>query len=168
MLYLRLGECDRKALYGKKYIRMPQSRFDFLYEETWLDSQFARKVIKEVDKSEVICGSAIESSVLGPISPKDISTGAKALILLECLDDVVMNGERLGDNCWSFVFELANKKDIHIALYHFLDSDYMPEKIEFFLENTGELWSGGFMDFLLLCERMFAESRGIFWDKPSV
>lgn len=56
-----------------------------MYEDEWLTNPLSVKMIANVDKSTVIGNHLIESPVLGPISPKELSGGVKTLILMAVL-----------------------------------------------------------------------------------
>jgi hypothetical protein len=49
--------------------------FDFEFEESWFESDFAKRLIKDVDKSDLIGPHLIQSPVLGPIPPHYLSGG---------------------------------------------------------------------------------------------
>ena len=51
--------------------------FNYTYEDEWLTSDFAKDVIKKIDKSNVLGPHAIESPVLGVIPPENLSGGTK-------------------------------------------------------------------------------------------
>ena len=53
--------------------------FNYTYEDEWLTSDFAKEVIKKIDKSDVKGPHAVESPVLGVISPEKLSGGTKTL-----------------------------------------------------------------------------------------
>ena len=55
--------------------------FNYTYEDEWLTSDFAKEVIKKIDKSDVKGLHAVESPVLGVISPEKLSGGTKTLLL---------------------------------------------------------------------------------------
>ena len=57
--------------------------FNYTYEDEWLTSDFAKEVIKKIDKSDVKGPHAVESPVLGVISPEKLSGGTKTLLLME-------------------------------------------------------------------------------------
>lgn len=92
--------------------------FDAMYEQCWFESDLAKQIIAGVDMSEYIKGEYIESPVLGGISPRDLSTGCKALLILLNMDNVVVSGERMGDNCYPWLFKIAEVKDVTITLCH--------------------------------------------------
>ena len=61
--------------------------FDVEYEPEWFSDTFVQEIISVVDKSEVILmdgyrSTNIYNEYLGNISPRDLSNGAKSLILL--------------------------------------------------------------------------------------
>jgi len=95
--------------------------FKNVYDEDWFMDEFAKKVIKKVDKSEVIDVSAIKSPVLGIIPPTSLSGGVKTLLLIKNCPEKVMNASTCGDNCAKFILELANERDITINLRHIMD-----------------------------------------------
>ena len=58
------------------------SYFDNVYEDEWIEDPFVREMIQDVDSSAVLNAHIIESPVLGPITPKELSGGVKVLILM--------------------------------------------------------------------------------------
>ena len=95
--------------------------FKNMYDEDWFADDFAKKVIKKVDKSEVIDVSAIKSPVLGIIPPTSLSGGVKTLLLIKNYPEKVFNASTCGDNCAKFILELAKKRDVTINLRHIMD-----------------------------------------------
>ena len=97
--------------------------FKNTYEDSWILDDFAKKVIKKVDGSDVIDAQAIKSPVLGIIPPTELSGGVKTLLLIKNCPDEVFNASTCGDNCARFILELAKAKDVTINLRHIMDSD---------------------------------------------
>lgn len=95
--------------------------FKNMYDEDWFMDDFAKKIIKKVDKSEVIDVSAIKSPVLGIIPPTSLSGGVKTLLLIKNYPEKVFNASTCGDNCAKFILELAKKRNITINLRHIMD-----------------------------------------------
>ncbi len=95
--------------------------FKNMYDEDWFMDDFAKKIIKKVDKSEVIDVSAIKSPVLGIIPPTSLSGGVKTLLLIKNYPEKVFNASTCGDNCAKFILELAKKRDVTINLRHIMD-----------------------------------------------
>ena len=97
--------------------------FKNTYEDSWILDDFAKKVIKRVDGSDVIDAQAIKSPVLGIIPPTELSGGVKTLLLIKNCPDEVFNASTCGDNCARFILELAKAKDVTINLRHIMDFD---------------------------------------------
>ena len=99
--------------------------FDDEYEDEWFTDPYVVKLLKNIDNTEVREGGTLYNEVLGGIVKSQLSTGVKGLILLY-KTDCKINGDRLGDNCWKYVLEIAQSKDIYIVLRHMpeLPSDF--------------------------------------------
>lgn len=133
MLSVYFDNCKEEL--PKEFESYVSQYFDEVYEPEWFLDDFVRKVIKTIDKSEVI-GTGISiniyNDVLGNFPPQNLSSGCKGLILLY-QDDVKINGDRLGDNCIPFLLEIAEQKDITISLSHMPP---FPEEFEAYILNT--------------------------------
>ncbi len=92
--------------------------FDAVYGPEWFDSDWVKRIVREIDKSEYIDGEYIQSPVLGGISPRDLSSGCKALLILLNEPDKIVSGDRMGDNCYPLLFEMGKEMDLTIALSH--------------------------------------------------
>ena len=131
MLYVLYGDM---TMYNKRYntrhevVYRINDWFDFRYKPEWLNNGFAKRMIKEVDRSEHIIDDIIKSPYRGHISPKQLSGGVKSLITLDndgigeefYENPLIVYGTNMGDNCTNGLIELANKKDIWININHFL------------------------------------------------
>ena len=71
----------------------------------------AKEVIMKFDKSDGNVPLAVESPVLGVISPEKLSGGTKTLLLMANDPEKVFNASTCGDNCAPFILKLAKKKD---------------------------------------------------------
>ena len=91
------------------------------YNPEWLVDDFARKIIADVDYSEVIDVNTIKSPVLGTISPLQLSGGVKALILMKHMPGKIFNASNCGDNCAKWLLELGQKQDFTVNLYHIMN-----------------------------------------------
>ena len=105
MLSIYLGKMDKAIYYPPVY-------FDNTYEDEWITDELSREMIRDVDRSEVIGAHLIESPVLGPISPKELSGGVKTLILM-ALDDKeqIFNASACGDNCAKWILKISRMKN---------------------------------------------------------
>lgn len=129
MLSIYLGDM-KEAVYH------PPTYFDNMYEDEWITNSLSVEMILDVDKSAVVGPHLIESPVLGPISPKELSGGVKTLILM-ALDesDMVFNASACGDNCSKWILKIAEKKDLTINLRHIMD--FGEETFEAQILNNG-------------------------------
>ena len=84
------------------------TKFD---QEAALSTDFAKRLIKAVDNSDLVGPNLIISPVLGPIAPEWLSGGTKAILLLK-FTDLVPELEAMGDNCFPFLKEICDEKDV--------------------------------------------------------
>ena len=108
--------------------------FNYTYEDEWLTTDFAKEVIKKIDKSNVLGPHAIESPVLGVIPPENLSGGTKTLLLMENAPE-----ETCGDNCAPFILKLAKKRDLTINLRHLMDFGKKKFPVDVKVLNTGDV-----------------------------
>ena len=113
--------------------------FNYTYEDEWLTSDFAKEVIKKIDKSNVLGPHAIESPVLGVIPPENLSGGTKTLLLMANDPEKVFNASTCGDNCAPFILKLAKKKDLTINLRHLMDFGKKKFPVDVKVLNTGDV-----------------------------
>ncbi len=99
------------------------------YVDEWIMDPFAREVIADVDKSEVIGPNLIHSPVLGDIPPERLSGGVKALILMKQYPRKIFNASNCGDNCAKWILDLGNRNDFTINLLHVMDFGKEPFEI---------------------------------------
>ena len=129
MLNIMLGDfIDNCIIDVSKY-------FKVFKETEWFSDPFVRKVIKEVDKSEVIDGEYIQSPVFGGMAPDRLSSGAKALILMKMKPNRIVYATRCGDNCSPLIVELAEQQELTIMLHHCM---MFPEKFTARIVETGK------------------------------
>lgn len=89
--------------------------FNNSYTDEWLDD-WAKRVVREIDNSELISEGMVQSPVMGPITIRGISGGAKALITMNSDNTVISNVNSCGDNCAPLLAELSRKKDFSVYL----------------------------------------------------
>ena len=106
------------------------SEFEELIEIEWLNDPFNQRVLRDIDGC-FYNGVAMQDIKLGYSFPVfDISTGAKALIIVNASPEIEIWGTIFGDNCTDLLLELAEHKDVTIYLQHFLK--FTPEKFRAF------------------------------------
>lgn len=99
------------------------------YKDEWITDDFGKKVIMDIDHSEVIDANNIKSPVLGNISPLQLSGGVKALILMKHFPGKIFNASNCGDNCARWILSLGEEKDFTINLYHVMNFGNGPYNI---------------------------------------
>ncbi len=113
--------------------------FNNTYMDNWLEDEFAKKIIKDIDKAEVISNRAIDSKVLGVIPVTQLSGGTKTLLLIYNNREKVFNTSTCGDNCAKWILKIAKKKkeDVTINLRHLMN--FGNESFEIKILNTGDV-----------------------------
>ena len=94
--------------------------FNYNYEDVWLDDELVKQMILDIDKSKVISANCIESPILGQITPRLLSGGVKALILMYKEPQLELWATACGDNCADWILQIAEKQDITIVLEHIM------------------------------------------------
>lgn len=95
--------------------------FKNTYRDAWITNEESIRMIKDVDRSDVISANAIQSPVLGTITPLQLSGGVKTLMLIKFDHSHVFNASTCGDNCAEWILRMAAKRKIVINLYHVMD-----------------------------------------------
>lgn len=90
--------------------------FDNQLPDEYYVTDFSKRVIKTIDKSDVINENMVESLVLGCIPMTSISRGSKGLILYRYTDKIV-NLVSLGDNCIPILLDILKKKGYSYSFY---------------------------------------------------
>lgn len=120
MLQLYFGDRYTKVLYD-----LIDTNFRTVCQKGWLTTDFARRVISEIDHSEVLGDFVVNNSRLGVISHDWLSGGAKTLITAYFLPDEVFPMRNLSDNCSPFLREIADARDTKWFVY-----EYVPEGLD--------------------------------------
>ena len=113
MLSIRYGDMP-EAIYNTSVY------FKNTYLDSWFDDEFARRMIKSVDKAEVLGDALIQSRVLGKIATTQLSGGVKTLLLIYFKPELVFNASTCGNNCAWWILRIASKKDVTINLHHLM------------------------------------------------
>ena len=130
MLNIYLGNINNAIFH-------PPTYFDNTYEDEWITNPLSKKMILDIDKSTVIGAHLIESPVLGPISPLQLSGGVKTLILMAFDENNNVFNATCGDNCAKWLLEISNHKDLTINLRHIMN--FGKEPFEAKILNTGQI-----------------------------
>ena len=123
MLKVYFGEMDN-------VLHNVETYFNNQYQYSWLDDQFVKSVIEDVDKSKVQSPECILSPVLRQIPPTRLSGGTKAVILMKYVPNRVINASNCGNNCAKWILKLGNEKDLTINLHHIMEFEENKFEIE--------------------------------------
>ena len=131
MLNVYLGRMEEAVYYPPVY-------FNNRYEDEWITDKQSVEIIRDVDKSDVVSAHLIESPVLGPISPKELSGGVKTVLLM-LFDETgkTFNASVCGDNCAKWILKIAESRDLIINLRHIME--FGDDEFEMKILNTGEV-----------------------------
>lgn len=95
--------------------------FKNTYRDQWITNDYSVRMIKDVDRSDVVDACLIQSPVLGPITPLQLSGGVKTLLLIKFDRGHVFNASTCGDNCAKWILDMAKNRKVLINLYHVMD-----------------------------------------------
>lgn len=115
--------------------------FSGYYQPEWIDTDFTREVVRDIDKSEVLNSGVIDSPFLGPIPPEKLAGGTKRILCLKYFDfdnsPFMMDITGCGDNCAKWIQRISAEKDLEVRLGYpmeFLGTEYF----DILIMNTGE------------------------------
>ena len=130
-----------KILYGGSASEIYNTSlyFDNTYLDDWITSDFAKEVLKSIDKAKVLSGQAVDTEALGVIPTTKISGGSKTLLLIYNEPEKIFNASTCGNNCAPFILKIPEllKKDITISLHHLMD--FGDGEFEIEILNTGKI-----------------------------
>lgn len=124
-----------KDIEDKNYVFSPDTYFKYNYETDWLEDDFVKKMVLDVDGSYVESANAISSPVLGVIAPERLSGGLKALIIMYKEPDLIVNASACGDNCAKWILEIGKRQDLTIRLGYEM---VFEEPFDILIKNSGK------------------------------
>lgn len=135
---LKIWYLDKPNTNEKELMIDAPAYFNNVYEDEWLEDEFVKLMIEDVDQSKVISPRIIESPVLGGILPQELSGGVKVLILLLKDDSFMYNISNCGDNCAKWLLEIGKQEDYEVYLEHIM---CFPENSDFEIQlmNSGKI-----------------------------
>lgn len=92
--------------------------FNALFEEEWMEHEIIKDIIKDVDESDMISNKLIQNDIWGTLSPKDLSSDTKTLILMLNFPDKIFNGSQCGDNWNKWLVKIGDMISPTIAVHH--------------------------------------------------
>lgn len=95
--------------------------FDNTYQDSWFQDDFTKRVIKDIDKGEILGPNCVTTKILGPIPPTKIAGGTKTILLMKFDNNHIFNASTCGDNCVKWILKIAKDKDLTINLRHIMN-----------------------------------------------
>ncbi|MDE6035923.1 MAG: DUF4869 domain-containing protein [Ruminococcus sp.] len=114
MLRIFFGSLDNEIYNTDVYYRNQ-------YDKSWITDDFARRIISDIDDSEVIGEDIIKNDIFNTFSSKELSAGVKTLLLIHNQPKKIFNISNCGDNCAKYLLEMAENLDITVCLHHVMN-----------------------------------------------
>ena len=105
----------------KEEIYNTEMFYENQYDPDWIMDDFGKKVIKDIDDSEVISPDVIRNGIFGSFASTELSAGVKTLLLIRHFPRKIFNISNCGNNCSKYILELAKDRDITVTLHHAMD-----------------------------------------------
>ena len=122
---------------NSNYVYNTSAYFDIHFDGSWIASEFGRKVIRSVDKCEVIDKYVIKHPDIGGIPPAWLSCGVKSVLLMMFGNpEKIFNASMCDDSCARWIQYIGTRKDLTIRLGHFMAFN---EPFEIKDMNTGRI-----------------------------
>ena len=104
----------------KKILYKVDLYFKLAYKKDWMNDPMVKQIVLDIDNTDIIKDGLLNSRVFKKfISPTELSTGSKMLILMlkdDSLSDSYFLSDRLGENCFKWVFVISKLRDINLVL----------------------------------------------------
>ena len=117
------------------------SLFMLEYSDDWFSDKKVVDIATKIDNVEHIKDSLFYKKQYGTFGPESLSSGAKSLILAfkADLSGYYFKLSSLGDNCFSILSEIGNKRDV--AFYVDCVPALKDNECKFVVEETGKVIS---------------------------
>lgn len=92
--------------------------FDTRFQDNWLLNDYVENIIKNLDNSEVIGNRAIQSPVLGVISPDWLSATCKNIIMMYYNEPMIFASSLIGNSAAPFIEQISEQHNIHVYMNH--------------------------------------------------
>ena len=114
MLRIHFGSLPKEIYNTEVY-------YENQYDKEWVMDEFARRVIRDIDASEVLSPDVISNDIFGSFASTELSAGVKTLLLIKNMPNKIFNISNCGDNCAKYLLELAKDQNIKVTLHHTMD-----------------------------------------------
>jgi hypothetical protein len=125
MLHIWLGYC-RLSTY------QPDKMFPIIYKDEWFEDELVKEMVLDIDKTVVVNYKKSFDYLGDPMNTLDISGGAKCLIMMYKIPNLLISGNHMGDNCAKWIIKLGQMQDCYMTLsYDMAFHDDICSKEEF-------------------------------------
>lgn len=146
MLYIKGATLDQQDSM-ENAILDPDRAFHVFRNEPWVDSEFSRKVITDIDKIDVMDSTISVKDILQrhKLSLDSLATGTKNVLVCRYYEDdgpdpIYNRLGRMGENCFKWLMQAATVRDIYIVttvFRRFRDEDMQGASVCFV--DTGKI-----------------------------
>lgn len=126
MLHILFREDEREVRYTDSY-------FNNNFQDEWMEDKLVKQMIRDIDGSDLVSAQIVLSPVLGAIPVTQISGGAKAVILMLKMPELLIHGNSCGDNCAEWITKIGKMQDIHVHLTYPMR---FPDEVELIVDDT--------------------------------
>lgn len=140
-MLLRLIAGGRGELEATQDLCLDQSaEFWREYEDWWLEDEFSRRVISDIDRVKIGPGqSVLEAIKCSGMQPDHLSGSTHTLLLVK-FTDTFLPMTRMGPNCYKYLFEVCRMADKRMALTGYCNpTDADMQGCPVLFENTGKI-----------------------------
>lgn len=121
ILNLTVDVCDK---YPDEYVGPIAARFRQQRKPEWFDNEYVRKVIREIDNAEVIRQESLIDRRGKGISPLELSSTTKCVLLMYFHPEYYYLNSMFGKNAWPYICDIV---DSGSTISMSIDADFHPE-----------------------------------------
>lgn len=131
MLHILFKESEDEISYTDSF-------FNNNFQDEWMEDEMVKQIILDIDASELMSPQIVVSPVLGAIPVTQISSGAKAVILMLKRPELLIHGNSCGDNCALWIDKIGKMQDIYVHLTYPMR---FPDDTQMIIMDNGVLCS---------------------------
>lgn len=107
-------ERQRDILSRKDIISNPSVVYKKAFKKEWYDDPMVIEVLHRIDHVPEAVKPTVEWFISQHRAPWDICTGSKNVIMTKFLDGMAPLLQYMGENCYPYIFDISNEKNIII------------------------------------------------------
>lgn len=119
-------------------VPIPPAYFMWQPNADWITDEYARKMIKDIDKADVLDSCYITTPWLGTIPPEFLSGGVITLLCIINCPDKIFNATYCGSNCEKYLLDIGKNYDRTVYMQHIMMLKDCSEPFDIKFSETGE------------------------------